>query len=117
MIPGTTAKECYNRGKALNLKKSTDEEARTLSRKLISEKSHSLTDKKVAIALEKFIVSKLDKGQTLKKTQVKMYLDYVKGICTEYKDFRQKEDDLILFGEQLVLDDIKRMAQKGSGKN
>jgi hypothetical protein len=47
------------------LKKSTDEEARNLSRKLISETSHSLSDKKVAIALEKFIIAKLDKGQNL----------------------------------------------------
>jgi hypothetical protein len=53
------------RGKALKLKKSTDEEARTISRKLISDASHSLSDKKVAIALEKFIVGKLDKSQNL----------------------------------------------------
>jgi hypothetical protein len=51
LIPGTTPKECYNRGKQLKLKSSNEEDARFLSRKLIGEASHTFTDKKVAIAL------------------------------------------------------------------
>lgn len=67
LIPGTTPKECYYRGKQLKLKSSNEEDARTLSRKLIGEASHTFTDKKVAIALQKFINAKIEKNQTLSK--------------------------------------------------
>jgi len=40
LIPGMTAKECYYRGKALQLKKLSAEDSLQLSRKLISEASN-----------------------------------------------------------------------------
>lgn len=51
LIPGSTAKECYQRGKQLQLKKLNAEECRIKSRQLLTDASHSLADKKVAIAL------------------------------------------------------------------
>ena len=49
LIPGTTAKDCHKRGKALNLKKSTEDEAKNLSRKLNqTTSSSSLSSKKVS---------------------------------------------------------------------
>lgn len=40
LIPGTTAKGCHHRGKQLQLKKLSAEEAMKLSRSLISEETH-----------------------------------------------------------------------------
>jgi hypothetical protein len=39
-------------------------------------------------------------------------LDYVNAICQEYKEFRKQEDNLILFGNELELNDIKRSANR-----
>ena len=60
LIPGTTAKQCYTRGKELKLKKVTADEARVRSRKLIGEQSKQVVDKKVMFALQKFILQKLE---------------------------------------------------------
>jgi len=66
LIPGTTAKDCHKRGKALNLKKSTEDEAKNLSRKLNQmTASSSLSSKKVSMALEKFILAKLNQTPEL----------------------------------------------------
>lgn len=56
LLPDTTARSCYERGKKLHLKKVSADEARQRSRKLISDQSHNLTDKKVVFALQKFIL-------------------------------------------------------------
>ena len=37
LIPGTTAKDCHERGKILKLKKSTDDEARKMERNKIDK--------------------------------------------------------------------------------
>jgi len=36
------------------------------------------------------------------------YLDYIQKICDEYCEFRKQEEDLVLFGGELELQDIKR---------
>ena len=56
LLEGTTARECYERGKVLGLKKLSADEARERSRKLLSEQTKQLTDKKVTFALQKFIL-------------------------------------------------------------
>ena len=61
LIPGTTAKDCHRRGKALKLKLVTDEEAKKISRQLNTATSSSLSNKKVSMALQKFILAKLEK--------------------------------------------------------
>lgn len=43
--------------------------------------------------------------------QIKNYLDYIQNVCDEYADFRKQEDDLVLFGGELELRDIRRAAQ------
>jgi len=39
-------------------------------------------------------------------------LDYVQAICQEYKEYRKQEDNLILFGGELELNDVKRSANR-----
>ena len=56
LLEGTTARQCYDRGKQLGIKKLSADEARERSRKLLSEESKQLTDKKVAFAVQKFIL-------------------------------------------------------------
>jgi len=51
LVRGTTARDCYNRGKELKLKKLSEEECRSRSVKLISEANHHLNDKKASYAL------------------------------------------------------------------
>ena len=51
LVKGTTARECYNRGKELKLKKLSEEECRSRSLKLISEANHHLKDKKASYSL------------------------------------------------------------------
>ena len=48
---------------------------------------------------------------------IKAHLDFVRSICKEYSEFRKMEDDKILFGQQIVLDDIKRQVLKGKSEN
>lgn len=51
LLPGTTARMCYSRGKELGLKKVSADEARAKSRMLLSEQATNLNDKKVLFAL------------------------------------------------------------------
>lgn len=113
LLEGTTARQCYERGKALGLKKLSADEARDRSLKLISEQTKLLTDKKVTIALQKFIVSKMENGfPNFTKSQVSQYLAYLKSISSDYKEFRAMQDDMVLFGGELELNDIRRAVTK-----
>jgi hypothetical protein len=116
LLPGTTDKQCYLRGKKLGLKKVSADEARQKSRKLLSEQQTQHTDKKVAFALQKFILAKLDQQPDLTKKGVVSYLDYIKAISDEYVAYRKQEDDMVLFGGELELQDIKRVATKSGAK-
>jgi hypothetical protein len=53
----------------------------------------------------------------LTKQQVKSYLDYIQAIYKEYAEFRTQEDNLVLFGSTLELEDIKRCAQRALGED
>lgn len=90
LIPGTTAKECYQRGKLLQLKKLNSDQSRAKSLQLLSDASHSLADKKVAIALQKYVLGKLNQAQEndIAKSVIQQDLDFIKNICKEYKEFR-----------------------------
>jgi len=54
---------------------------------------------------------KVEQSPNLTKMQIKNFLDYVKNVCGEYVDFRKQEDDIVLFGGELEMQDIKRCAQ------
>jgi hypothetical protein len=41
-------------------------------------------------------------------------LDYIQRICEEYQEFRKTEDNLVLFGGELELADIKRSVEGGT---
>ena len=112
LIPGTTAKMCYHRGKKLGLKKLSAEEAMQKSRTLISEQSTSLSDKKILFALQKFVLAKLEQNTLSTKSEVKQYINYIEGISQDYSAFRQTEDNLVLFGGELELQDIKRQVTR-----
>jgi hypothetical protein len=113
LIEGTTAKQCYERGKELGLKKLSVEECRARSMKLVSEhKTSSFSNKKVLYALRKFVLSKLDASEgSLEKARVAEYIDFVKKVCADYEEFRTAEDNMVLFGGELELNDIKRVVQ------
>jgi len=87
------------------------EEAFQLSKTLISEETHQIIDKKVCIALQKFIMVKVEQSANMTKMEIKNFLDYVKNVCDEYADYRKQEDDLVLFGGELELQDIRRCAE------
>lgn len=64
-MPGTTAKECYKRGKLLKLKSASEEDARDLSLRLINEDANAMTQKKTQLAIQKFIIAKLEKQKSM----------------------------------------------------
>ena len=117
LIPETTAKMCYHRGKKLGLKKLSAEESMQRSVKLLGEQQVQMSDKKVLFALQKFVLSKMEHNSVSSKGEVKEYIKYVDGICTDYQAFRQTEDNLVLFGDELELQDIKRQSMKNGNKN
>lgn len=71
-------------------------------------------ERKVSIALKKYIVGKLTQNnvEDAPKSMIQKDLDYVNSICQEYKEFRKQEDNLVLFGSELELNDIKRSANR-----
>lgn len=113
LIEGTTARMCYERGKVLKIKYFSVEDCKARSMKLASEqKTKSFSNKKVLYALRKFVISKLEATEEpLDKSHITGYIDYIKGICQDYQEFRKVEDNLVLFGGELELNDIKRVAQ------
>lgn len=113
LIEGTTAKQCYERGKVLGLKKLSIEECRAKSLKLVSQnKTSSFSNKKVLYALKKFVLTKLEGcEEPIAKAQLVGFIDYIRKICEDYEEFRKTEDNLVLFGGELELNDIKRVAQ------
>ena len=57
---------------------------------------------------------KLQDKPEIEKEVIKPYLDYLKCISEEYTEFRKVEDDMVLFGGELELSDIKRCVEGGS---
>ena len=58
LLPGTTAKQCYKRGKQLGLKKKSEDELRAYSKVLISAQSEGFISHKFSIAFKNFILSR-----------------------------------------------------------
>jgi hypothetical protein len=60
-------------------------------------------------ALQKFILAKLDTSSgEVEKATIKSCIDYINNICDEYSAYRADEDNMVLFGGELELQDIKR---------
>lgn len=109
-----TAKECYKRGKLLKLKKISEQESRAISKSLLLDQKSNINEKKVEIALKRFVDQKLEIEKKISKETVQPYLDYIQRICEEYQEFRKTEDNLVLFGGELELADIKRSVEGGT---
>lgn len=78
---------------------------------MTSEKQNvNFTNKKNFYALQKFILAKIEgaEGLPVEKAQIKSFIDYIQSISGEYTAFRAEEDNMILFGGDLELMDIKR---------
>lgn len=67
----------------LQLKKLSAEDARAKSKALIGEASHSLLDKKIGIALKKYVIGKLTQlnVEDAPKSMIQKDLDYISTIC------------------------------------
>lgn len=116
LIPGTTPKMCHTRGKVLGLKKLSAEEAKLKSVNLhtqVDVPSH-IVEKKVFMTLQKFVLGKLEEDKDASRSDIRKYLDYISNVCHEYTEFRKKQDDMVLFGDELELADIKRAVQQTS---
>ena len=66
----------------------------------------------MTLALQKFILQKMETNPTFTRTQVQGFLAYIDRISQEYDEFRKIQDDLVLFGGELELNDIKRVVTK-----
>ena len=66
------------------------------------------------MTLKNFMIGKLKDDKDTSKSDIRKYLDYIGNICNEYTEFRQKQDDMVLFGDELELADIKRSVQQSS---
>jgi hypothetical protein len=87
LIPGTTPKLCYYRGKALKIRKQSEEQARNTSLKLIQESAKNMGEQKIKLAIQKFIVEKIKKDKRLSLAQVNKYIIYISEIQKEYAQF------------------------------
>lgn len=69
-----------------------------------------MTNVKILYVLRKFILAKIEsaEGLPVEKSQIKSCIDYIKAISDEYTAFRAEEDNMVLFGGDLELHDIKR---------
>ena len=115
-IVGIPEDQCRARGRALKLSEDSAEKARQLSRKLVNQQTMSMTGKKMKAAMKKFIGDKMGDlaAESIQVSMIKEHVDYIQGIFDDYKDYREEEDNLILFGGNLELEDIKREAQNSS---
>lgn len=106
LIPGTSAKQCYLRGKKLKLKKLSIEQAMEKSKQLNVKSVSQLQDKKAMMAVKQFLLAK--QSQITTKQQVQDYLSYLNIIAGELQTFKAIEDNLILLGGNIELNDINR---------
>lgn len=94
LIPGTTAQECYARGKLLKLRKASAEAARINSLRLINESANSINQKKIPLAIQKFIGDKLKREGKVSLAQVYQFTGYIDEIVAEYASFVKVQENL-----------------------
>jgi hypothetical protein len=67
-----------------------------------------LKQKRIQLAIQNFVVAKLEKDKQTTLASIGQYIDYVNEILNEYASFVEVQENLILFGGETDLKDIKR---------
>ncbi|CDW80133.1 UNKNOWN [Stylonychia lemnae] len=108
LLDNKTPRECYERIKALGLKDKGAQEAKQQSRLLNQQQNESLNTAKIAISVKQFLMQKIGTRVSMDQLELKKYLEFIMEIEKGYLEFKQQEEEMLLFGKVDEVYDLQR---------